>query len=66
MPQADGEEAQVLSRLERLKHLVLELDQLAGDSAERQRVRDRMHREIDATKKAVNKLATHDRHHRGR
>jgi tRNA C32,U32 (ribose-2'-O)-methylase TrmJ len=56
----DAEKAQVLSRLDRINHLINELERMVATTADRQRIRDRMRREVDAAKEAVRILGTHD------
>jgi hypothetical protein len=53
----DAETAQVLSRLERIQHLMHELEHVAATAIDRQKVRDRIHREIAAAKEAVRVLS---------
>jgi len=48
-----AEKAQIVSRLERIQALMKDLDQMAASAPDRQRVRDRMSREIEAAKEAV-------------
>jgi len=55
-----SEQAEIVANLERLRQLVTELEGLAGDSAERRRVRERMYKEIDAAKETARTFATHD------
>ena len=55
-----SEQAEIAANLERLRQLVTELEGLAGDSAERRRVRERMYKEIDAAKETARTFATHD------
>jgi hypothetical protein len=60
MPMNENEKAQVLSRLDRLHQLINELERMVATTADRQRIRDRMRRELDATKDAIRILGTHD------
>lgn len=56
----NAEKALILARLERLRTLLDHLDQVSIDLLERKHVRTRMRRELEAAKKAVKTLATHD------
>ena len=56
----DDDKAQVLYRLDRIKRLITELERMVATTADRQRIRDRMRREVDATKEAIRILGTHD------
>jgi len=60
VPLDDAERAQVLSRLERLHNLINELERMVATSADRQRTRDRMRRELNAMKDAFRIIGTHD------
>jgi hypothetical protein len=55
-----AEKAQIVSRLERIQALMKDLDQMAATAADRQRVRDRMSRELEAEKEAVRLLGMND------
>ena len=57
-----AERAQVVARLKRLDELINDLEHMVSTAAERANIRDRMRREIDATRKALRILTTHDRH----
>jgi len=59
MPLDDAEKAQVMSRLERMQSLLAELERTQNDRA-RQTLRERLHRELNAAKKAVTTFGTHD------
>jgi hypothetical protein len=54
------EKAQVIARLDRIHRLINELERMVATTADRQRIRDRMRREVDATKDAIRVLGTHD------
>jgi hypothetical protein len=56
-----AEKAQIVSRLERIQALMKDLDRMAATAADRQRVRDRMSRELEAAKEAVRLLGMTDR-----
>ena len=56
-----AEKAQIVSRLERIQALMKDLDAVAATAADRQRVRDRMSRELEAAKEAVRLLGMTDR-----
>ena len=56
-----AEKAQIVSRLERIQALMRDLDRVAATAADRQRVRDRMSRELEAAKEAVRLLGMTDR-----
>jgi hypothetical protein len=56
-----AEKAQIVSRLERIQALMKDLDRVAATAADRQRVRDRMSRELEAAKEAVRLLGMTDR-----
>jgi hypothetical protein len=56
-----AEKAQIVSRLERIQALMKDLDQVAATAADRERVRDRMSRELEAAKKAVRLLGIRER-----
>ena len=56
-----AEKAQIVSRLERIQALMKDLDRVAATAADRQRVRDRMSRELEAAKEAVRLLGMIDR-----
>jgi hypothetical protein len=58
MPFDAAEKAQILSQLERLQGLLQDLDTTA--SPERQQIRDRLWRELEAVKESVRHLSTHD------
>jgi hypothetical protein len=51
-----AEKAQIVSRLERIQALMKDLDRVAATAADRQLVRDRMSRELEAAKEAVRLL----------
>jgi len=55
-----GEKAEVVSHLNRLHQLISDLERAVATTAERANIRDRMRREIDATKKALRLVGTHD------
>jgi len=63
MPLDSVEKAQVLSRLKRLDQLIDDLERMVATTAERANIRDRMRREIDATRRALRIHSTHDRQH---
>lgn len=48
-----------MSRLERMQSLLAELERTQNDRA-RQTLRERLHRELNAAKKAVTTFGTHD------
>src|SRR5580765_3999531 len=54
------EKAQVLARLDRIHRLINELERMVATTADRQRIRDRMRREVDAAKDAIRVLGAHD------
>ena len=56
----NAEKAHILARLERLQTLLDHLEKVTIDLAERKQVRIRIRRQLDAAKKAVRTLATHD------
>lgn len=56
-----AEKAQIVSRLERIQALMKDLNQMAATASDRQRVRDRMSRELEAAKEAVRLLGMSDR-----
>jgi len=56
----NAEKAHILARLERLQTLLDHLEKVTIDLAERKQVRTRIRRQLDAAKKAVRTLATHD------
>jgi hypothetical protein len=56
-----AEKAQIVSWLERIQALMKDLDRAAATVADRQRVRDRMSRELEAAKEAVRLLGMTDR-----
>ena len=56
----NAEKALILARLERLNTLLDHLDKVSIDLIERKHVRTRMRRELEAAKRAVKTLATHD------
>jgi hypothetical protein len=60
MSMDEEEKAQVLSRIDRLHQLINELERMVATTADRQRIRDRMRRELDATKNAIRILGAHD------
>jgi hypothetical protein len=55
----DVEKADVLSRLERIRELMNQLETITAD-ARRREVRDKVRQELDATKQAIRLLGTHD------
>jgi len=55
----DAEKAEVLSRLERIRELMNQLETITAD-ARRREVRDKVRQELDATKQAIRLLGTHD------
>jgi hypothetical protein len=55
----DAEKADVLSRLERIRELMNQLETITAD-ARRREVRDKVRQELDATKQAIRLLGTHD------
>jgi hypothetical protein len=61
MPLHAAEKALILARLERLHTLLDRMDRGATDLVERKHLRARMRRELNAAKKAVKTIATHDR-----
>jgi HAMP domain-containing protein len=61
MPLRAAEKALILARLERLHTLLDRLDKGSIDLVHRKHLRARMRRELNAAKKAVKTLATHDR-----
>ena len=60
MPVDPAEKAMILARLERLHTLLEQLDKATRDLSERKKVRAHIQRELNAAKKAVKTLATHD------
>ena len=56
----NAEKAHILARLERLQTLLDQLETVTIDLAERKQVRISIRRKLDAAKKAVRTLATHD------
>src|SRR5215831_16338243 len=54
------EKAHVLARLDRIHRLLNELERMVATTADRQRIRDRIRREVEATKDAIRVLGTHD------
>jgi len=60
MPLDHVEKAHVLARLDRIHRLINELERMVATTADRQRIRDRMRREVDATKDAIRVLGAHD------
>jgi hypothetical protein len=61
MPLRAAEKALILARLERLHTLLDRLDRASIDLVQRKHLRARMRRELNAAKKAVKTIATHDR-----
>jgi hypothetical protein len=60
MPIAADEKALILARLERLHTLLDQLDKATKDLREHRKVRTHIRRELEAAKKAVKTLTTHD------
>jgi hypothetical protein len=60
MPLDPSEKALILARLERLHTLLDRLDRISVDITERKQLRTRMRRELNAAKKAVKTITTHD------
>ena len=60
MPVDVAEKALILARLERLHTLLNQLDKATKDLREQKKVRAHIRRELEAAKKAVKTLATHD------
>ena len=60
MPLDPSEKALILARLERLHTLLDRLDRISVDIAERKQLRARMRRELNAAKKAVKTITTHE------
>ena len=56
----NAEKAHILARLERLQTLLDHLEKVTINLAEQKQVRIRIRRQLDAAKKAVRTLATHD------
>jgi hypothetical protein len=55
-----SEKALILARLERLHTLLNQLDTATKDLTKHKKVRAHMRRELEAAKKAVKTLTTHD------
>ena len=60
MPIDVAEKALILARLERLHTLLNQLDKATKDFRDHKKVRAHIRRELEAAKKAVKTLATHD------
>jgi tRNA C32,U32 (ribose-2'-O)-methylase TrmJ len=60
MPLDDLEKAQILSRIDRLQRLLVDLDRVVGTRADRARSRERMTAELEAAKELLRTFATHD------
>jgi len=60
MPVDSAEKALILARLERLHTLLDHFEKVSIDIVERKHVRTRIRRELEAAKRAVKTLATHD------
>ena len=52
--------AQLLSRIERLKTLLSELEESHTTPLERAKIRDRMRQEIEAARITIRRLSAHD------
>jgi hypothetical protein len=55
-----AEKAMILARLERLHTLLNQLDRATGGLGERKKVRAHIRRELQAAKRAVKTLTTHE------
>jgi hypothetical protein len=53
MPLDDAEKAQILSRIERLQKLLVDLEHVSATALERAKIRDRMRQELEAARIAV-------------
>ena len=60
MPIDADEKALILARLERLRTLLNQLDKATNDLREHNKLRTHIRRELEAAKKAVRTLTTHD------
>jgi hypothetical protein len=60
MPLDEAEKAQILSRIERLQRLLVDLEHPNTSALERAKVRDRMKQELEAARQAVQRFSTHD------